>query len=122
MRLNEKIGHTFVDIDFTNKVCILHGNSATGKSYLFKLLNSYYMDDAMLIDSGDLGKTGVSKIVDSNYKLLMLDNADLYLTEQLLRQYLNYADTVLIAMHNPYELKLNDIGYYSCFYKEKKYQ
>ena len=93
---------------------------ATGKSYLFKLLNSYYMDDAMLIDSGDLGKTGVSKIVDSNYKLLMLDNADLYLTEQLLRQYLNHADTVLVAMHDPYELKLNDIGYYSCFYKEKK--
>lgn len=51
MRLNEKIGHTFVDIDFNDKVCILHGNSATGKSYLFKLLNSYYMDDAMLIDS-----------------------------------------------------------------------
>ena len=105
MIIQKTVGNIDIDLVLNKQIGIIRGNSGTGKSYLFYLLLSLYMDNAIIINHEDLTNSRVDKIIQNKYKLILLDDADLYLTADMLKEYRHFADNILIAMHNPYNLE-----------------
>lgn len=83
------VGSQMVEINLDYGIYATDGDSAEGKTFLFKLLQAAYsagvFTDSLLITySPDLSEDTVCrKLRDKQYKFIMLDRADLYLTDNM---------------------------------------
>lgn len=90
--VHDTIGGTNVNVEIPSGLSIIYQDSGTGKSYMFKLLTAYFLSRSipyLLIDShtvGD-GKIDPSTILTmcSGKKAVLLDDANLYITDDLLK-------------------------------------
>lgn len=87
MKIN--IGSHVVEINLHHGIYATDGDSAEGKTYLFRLLQAAYnaqlMTDSLLITyNPDLTEEMIcKKLLARRYEFIMLDRADMYLTENI---------------------------------------
>jgi hypothetical protein len=126
-KLNKEIGGTTFNVDFIDKINMIKGNSGTGKTYLFTVLYSYcsvnniscvYIDYKMVASSNE------SLIFEQckNKKLILLDNADLYLTSELFNKIKSLDATIIISKKTSFGLNMTGVHLYKLLYENGKIQ
>jgi hypothetical protein len=121
--VSQKLGGTFVDVFLDQQVNILNGSSGEGKTYLFNLLISYctvnsisaFFFSPAVLRGQDMqrGSEQLNNLVLSNCgraDILFLDNADLYLTYELLEELKKTAKIIVVSMKNI--INVIDEGYF----------
>lgn len=100
LEINEVIGSILINASFCERVNVLKDNSGTGKSFLFDLLRagarmqncSLYNLKFGLIDYNTILNTSstVNNIIEvcKDKDVILMDNADLYLTRNLMQELL----------------------------------
>lgn len=100
LEINEVIGSILINANFCERVNVLRSDSGTGKSFLFDLLLagaliqncSFYNLKFGLIDyntilNGSLIKEHIIEVC-KNKDVILMDDADLYLSRSLIRELL----------------------------------
>jgi len=100
--IHEELSGIRVDIDIQDRFCIFFSASGTGKTFLFELLEKYCISNDIsvaLVDYRDC-KNEVESICSKcrGKRLVILDNADLYITADLLREICENAEVVLTSI------------------------
>lgn len=99
--LHERVGSVFINVNFTDKVCNLTSDSGDGKSYFFNLLYLFYLDTDIKV-----ALINYTRIKDSeeaifssckDADIVLLDNADLYLTVKLVDKLLELDCMILFC-------------------------
>ena len=110
MKINKKFSNDIeINMSLDNKVYIISDDSATGKSFLFKLLRKYCSENHikyLLLDYNDLDKPDFSDdfVVSqcSMYDLVALDNADLYMNPDLFKRLNGLGNIILISIKDEF--------------------
>lgn len=103
LRINEEINGILVDANFSKGLnCIDLGMSGTGKSFLLSLIKAYCLKNSIYFKSFDYNSStndiiSVLKGSEENISVIMLDNADLYMTKELVSVLRNYSNAVVIV-------------------------
>lgn len=111
--------------DFSDKSILLSGVSGTGKSYFMDLCKDALGDDACLItyrmfegDSVDSVLPDIRRRLSVKRKVALLDNAELYLYQDLLELALSNFDYVVVAIRDLSKAKLFRFVRYKVQYSE----
>ncbi len=120
------LSNTFNNIDFNvslkDKVCVFCDLSGTGKTFLFKTIQSYCLESSkscIYLDY-NMWDTNKDKIVGLcvGREVVILDNADLYLDNDMLNEIENSADLVLVCLKKISTLDMKKSrGIYTVDYK-----
>lgn len=120
LKLDEVFNGIHFNVSFEDKVNLFDGNSGEGKTFMFKMIKTYlkvkgvscfYICSEMF----DFPLETIKSICRGK-SVVIFDNADLYLTQDLLDSVVKTADTIIINMKNPYNLVMSDVGFYSLNY------
>jgi ABC-type ATPase involved in cell division len=107
-------GDINVDTEFRDRVCYLLDNSGTGKTYLFMLIYNYCKEkkiDAVYFNYLNMDFSENTIIGESNnQKIVIFDNADLYLTDNIVEK-IN-ADLILVSIKDIEEFNVLNSGRY----------
>lgn len=130
--LDCNVGRLKVDVKFEGKFNILYGDSGTGKTYLFSLLNYYFRKDkhyvAYINYNTELNGQVENMLKDNKYGVYLIDNADIFMTCEYF-DILNSKDVIaIVSLKNRlilpvdcdikfYDVDLSDMG---LFLKEKR--
>ena len=122
LTLNREIGGVKFEVDFKDKVCVMMGFSGTGKTYLLRTLKSC-LDaqeiSCQYISPGNLSELGVSvsdlkDLIQRNHpRVVLFDNASLYLTDTLFQAAFMVCDYIVVGTNYLNHTKLKDCGYYA---------
>jgi hypothetical protein len=111
---NFKAGNVEVNAQFNDKVCYVLDNSGTCKSYLFVLIFNYCKSNGISASFFDYKNMdfSVSAFEEAclNQKVVIFDNADLYLNRDILDKV--NAELVLISIKNIGDLQRAESGRY----------
>lgn len=89
MKINEKINNIIVNVKLEEGInCIDFNESGTGKSYLMSIIRSFCVKNGIKYKSFNYNNDSLEVISDlkniqSDIKVILLDNADLILTPEL---------------------------------------
>jgi chromosomal replication initiation ATPase DnaA len=113
---------TKVDAHFNTGINVIYGYSGIGKTYLFKILNDYYMNNDKLnvayVDFNYSNKSEESIIeYCKNADIVILDNADLYITKSLISKLRKICNCIVISMKNNIFFDDNDITQFQVKYE-----
>lgn len=113
---NETFNDINFDISFEDKVNVFSGMSGEGKTFLFTVLESYFIDNDIsyqYYNSSSL-RFGVSELFSgcTGRSVIIFDNADLYLTRELLDYAISQSDTVIVSMKDFFRLGFTSFGRY----------
>ena len=112
------------DVRFENKVNLFSGLSGEGKTFLFTVLEDYFMlnDINYQYYNSDSLRFGIRELISGcdGKKIIIFDNADLYLTQELLDYAVNIADTLIISMKVYCKLKFTDYDLYEVNYNDNR--
>lgn len=111
--INQRIGSTFVDISLDKQLNQLIGFSGEGKTYLFKLIYSYCIRNKISVTlityqsfpAEEIPQEELNKLVlqrCENCSVILFDNADLYLTHEIILQVKKFAKVVIASIKYPY--------------------
>lgn len=104
------------DIEFLDKLCLFTGKSAEGKTFAFKAMDEYCRSTGMkcrYFDSTCFERSIESMKLDCiGQEIVIFDNADLYLTQELLDHALSIASTVIVSMKSYFRLNFESAGLY----------
>lgn len=93
-----------VDVQIKHTLCLLHDNSGSGKTYLFSLLEYYCLENGISYRRFDYNSCGIpaSRLIQDcgNVDILLLDNADLYMTSEFYAYLKGLNKIILISHHN----------------------
>ena len=121
LQLNEVFSGVRFDVSFEDRVNLFSGVSGEGKTFLFTVLDEYFTESGVSychFDNMFFNYTEEQLIsLCVGRKVIIFDNADLYLTQKLLDFAIETADTVIISMKNPYKLVMSNVGFYSLDYE-----
>lgn len=86
-KMKELINGVYFDVNFIDKINIIKQLSGTGKTFLFKTMNEYcklYDISCLYCDYrfADFSEQKIFSLCE-DYEMIILDNADLYLTTDL---------------------------------------
>lgn len=136
--INDCIGGILINANFKDKVCILKGGSGDGKTLLFSKLQFYYDDKGIpvaLLNSSSFSNSEILSIrqgtcdidhiylktlnASSGAKVILLDNADLYLTTDILNEMKTFGELIVISIKDFLKLQLdvNACGFYKVVYE-----
>lgn len=125
MRVNEIINGITLDVDLNEKdrFCLFTSPSGAGKSFLFSMLDKYIKDkefavifiNGTLIRNANLDIKGVC--LQDNVDYVILDDADLYLTQDIVDALSLTDKTVLISIHDLMHLHFDKFGIYKIKYE-----
>jgi hypothetical protein len=108
LRINEEISGTFVDLLIEHQVNAFLGGSGEGKSFLFSTLLPYYCYDRgislHIVDYKVMLEPVDIAAACSAADIVCLDNADLYLTREILEKIKKTAKYILISIKSPYHI------------------
>lgn len=115
--VHKKIGNLRVDFEFSHKFNILMGDSASGKSYVLKLLSRELYGDrrkqCVLVNYMDAQYSEEHILQRINgMNVVLLDNVELYLTQKILDFISNSDIMALIAGRYFYNLYFNQSVFY----------
>lgn len=122
LSLNANVGGILLDVDFQDQFCYLSNASGTGKSFLFRLLRRYYKErDLTVIHVNYETETSTADILLDYCKhadVVLLDNADLYLTREMVKRLRKLDIQVVICMKNIREVYESDFVLYDVVYND----
>ena len=121
--LNFNYSKVNFNVCFKDKICILNGQSGSGKTFLLKVLQEYfnlngvssyrvYSDIDMLKDKE------VLEYLIKDYEILLLDRADLYMSWDIYKKILESDVTAIICMRRLSIIKdKSNMGVYDVVYE-----
>lgn len=115
------IGGVECNVLFKRKINILKGDSGAGKSWLFRLLQSYFVANGISYYFVNYLTKSEPEVIIAHAKkvqYLLLDNADLYLDAGTITELLQCDATCIVATRR---IKLSDIkemGFYQVVYRD----
>lgn len=121
IKLDRTMGGIVYNINFTDRINVIKGASGTGKTFLFNTLASYFVNNKIpyaLIDYRFLA-TGDKDLIYPhclNKKVIILDNADLYLTKELFDKIKDSDATIILSKKSTFGLDMEDAHLYTIEY------
>ncbi len=108
------------DVSFEDKVNLFSGMSGEGKTFLFTVLESYFINNDIsyqYYNSSSL-RFGINELISgcTGRSVIIFDNADLYLTQELLDYAVSQADTVIMSMKLYCKLRFDSFDFYAVKY------
>lgn len=96
-----------VDFSLSNNIVLIMGDSGTGKSVVFTILQEAASDDDRIIPISYLNKNIENQIRSQSGKIIVVDNADVVLTDEL-RKYITFdsRNQYIIIGRNPRNLMI----------------
>lgn len=99
--VNDQILKIKVNVNFKEGYNILLDNSSTGKTLLISLLSDYLKFNNIPYIKCDFSNMTLLKkainVIEDSVKVILLDNADLYLTGEMIDRMLSVKDRVIIV-------------------------
>ena len=121
LKLDFEYNATRFCIDFEGKINLLEDNSGTGKTFLCTALRSYLADKGipcLAINSKIFQHLDFQNLILDGKEVIILDNADLYLTDELLERLKKSTAIVIIALHDSLQFNFGkETIRYFCEYK-----
>lgn len=112
------------DVDIQDRISLFTGYSGTGKTFAFGAIQEYlvsnnirtiYFDDRQM----DYTTDQLISLCD-NKEVIILDNADLYLTQDLLDSIIDSDKILLCSIKRPYQYRFRVFGKYGVEYENNK--
>lgn len=120
MKIDFNYGSIEVKVDLKDKICVFFDMSGTGKTFLFTMLKSYFLDAGISFISVDYTSY---KILDSydfsdDTEVIILDNADLYMNEKLFSNLDASEKLIVMSIKDIGNLNQKNMGFYRVLYKD----
>ena len=112
-----------VNAELKNKLNIFFDISASGKTFFFRILQLYCKENGLRYASFDYKSENTEEAMiaySKNTKVVILDNADLYLTQNLLDSLLSCADYVLISIKDLTKINIRNSSFLRVRYTSDK--
>ena len=124
MKIDFNYGSIEVKADLKDKICVFFDMSGTGKTFLFTMLKSYFLDAGISFISVDYTSY---KILDGynfsdDTKVVILDNADLYMTSDMFSKLEKSNKLVIMSIKSIKGLNQRYMGFYNVIYTKDKMQ
>ena len=124
MKIDFNYGSIEVKADLKDKICVFFDMSGTGKTFLFTMLKSYFLDAGISFISVDYASY---KILDGydfsdDTKVVILDNADLYMTSDMFSKLEKSNKLVIMSIKSIKGLNQRYMGFYNVIYTKDKMQ
>lgn len=96
-----------VDFSLSNNIILIMGDSGTGKSVVFSILQEAALNDSRIVPISYMNKDAENQIRNQSGKIIVVDNADVILTYEL-RKYIAYdlQNQYIILGRNPRNLMI----------------
>ena len=121
LQIKENIGDIYCDCDIIDSIALLEQGSGSGKSYFFKLLRDYLTIKNvpyLFVDYNNSQRA--IDIIKSckEERILLLDNFDIYATDDLVDWIRNSKMQYIISTHLAYKYKWGKANIYRINYAE----
>ncbi len=117
---NEMCQGAIIDAELDAKLNILTGNSGSGKSMLLQALDLYCSRNDLnwVFCNYHQMNYAKEKLIDicSNKDVVLLDNADLYITEDILNRILKTSKMVVMSLHDISAVSTNEAAIIQVIY------
>ena len=109
------------EVAFSDKINVLKGASGTGKSFLFSVISSYCASENIpyaLVDYRFVSEDNTEAILQycKGKEIIILDNADLYLTPELFMGIQKLGATMIISKKTTFGLDMREAHLYAVDY------
>lgn len=112
------------DIDIQDRINLFTGYSGTGKTFTFGAIQEYLASNNISTAYFDYRQMDctVDQLISlcNNKEVIILDNADLYLTQALLDYIIDSNKTLLCSIKKPYKYRFRTFGKYTVNYENNK--
>lgn len=122
-KMKELINGVYFDVNFIDKINIIKQLSGTGKTFLFKTMNEYcklYDISCLYCDYrfADFSEQKIFSLCE-DYEMIILDNADLYLTTDLFTSLQELNKFIIVSIKSTVGLDMQQAGTYAVKYDEQ---
>lgn len=124
--LNVKMDFNGIDIEvnFNPGTHILEGHSGTGKSLLLEAINLFCLNNNKTCRYLNFNNRHNTKetilTICGRSEVVLLDNADLYLTDEILRELKAENRFIIISVKDTAELDISEDNFYEVQYQNQK--
>ena len=124
MNINMKVSGIDFNLSFADNLILFTGLSGEGKTFMFKCLKEYLNTtmgtNCVLFNSSAMQyPESAIKDICKGAKVVIFDNADLYLTQNVLDYAVSNVDIVIVSMKLYFTLNFNGFSMYTVDYKDK---
>lgn len=113
-----------IEVNFNPGTHILEGHSGTGKSLLLEAINLFCLNvDKSCVYLNFNNRHNTEKVILTLCKgkeVVLLDNADLYLTDEILRELKAENRFIIISVKDTAELDISEDNFYEVQYQNQK--
>lgn len=123
MEINTQIFPIQIHANFTDKVCILFGDSGEGKTFFFTALHDYCdLNEVKLTHFSSMNMSDTDSMLQyaAGSDLIILDNADLYMSNELLKGFLKTSKLILISLKDLSRVGSISYGVYDTVYEGER--
>lgn len=121
LKFNKRYGNIQIDVDIADKYCLFVNDSGDGKTlFMHALKDCLYMSGiSYSYFDYSISEKSVESIIDQcrGSDIVAFDNADLYLSDELISELFKLDCSVYIAMHCDIDVNLSRFKYYSCIFE-----
>lgn len=123
MNINMKVSGIDFDLSLEDNLILFTGLSGDGKTFMFKCLKEYLNitmgTNCVLFNSSAIQyPESAIKDICKCAKVVIFDNADLYLTQNVLDYAVSNVDIVIVSMKLYFTLNFNGFSMYTVDYKD----
>ena len=123
MKIDYEYSGIKVNADFKDNVNLLYGMSGSGKTFLFEIIQHYCKEKGIKNALFDFKTENTEDNMVAFCKdagIVLLDNADLYISKELLARFMKECPCILISLKDYSKIGIKDVGMYSVDYTDKK--
>lgn len=124
MLIQTRYSGTQIKVNIKSGVNILEGYSGTGKTFLMEGIVSYCKSNKIsysYIDYRDIDRgSDIIKASCRNKDIVMLDNADLYISNELLEGIKKTAKIIIISLKQIYMIDTSNCNFYYVTYENSQ--
>lgn len=110
LKIKQEFNKIDVEAEFNNTLNLLIGNSGTGKTLLLKATALFCQNHSIKYFHGDYHLQGntFSEIISkcNNCEVVLFDNADLYLTDEIVQHILNQGSIIIFSMKDTFDISM----------------
>ena len=110
-----------VQADLIDNICVFCDKSGTGKTFLFSILECYFeYEDIKYCSFNYLNYRALENYDFSGAEVVILDNADLYMSEELFNRLEKSNKLEVMSIRSIGMLEMKNMGFYKICYKDDK--